>query len=86
MIPLYFNPNTQEHKIIFGECGNPMTHNDLIKCIFMFSNSGGLQEELGYFNKKIIVWYILNVRTVMVKTWENNYVLQNKNSFISNYV
>jgi len=61
MIPLHPNPNVQKHKHIFKKVKvvDPMNHNDLIKyvkkCKFIISDSGGLQEECSYLNKKIIV-------------------------------
>ena len=61
VIPLHPNPNVQKHKYIFKKIKvvEPMSHNDLIeyvkKCKFVISDSGGLQEECSYLNKKIIV-------------------------------
>lgn len=61
MIPLHPNPNVQKYKHIFNKVKvvDPMIHTDLIKyvkeCKFIISDSGGLQEECSYLNKKIIV-------------------------------
>jgi len=61
MIPLHPNPNVQKHRHIFNKVRvvEPMTHSELIeyikKCKFVISDSGGLQEECSYLNKKIIV-------------------------------
>ena len=61
MIPLHPNPNVQKHKHIFKKIKvvDPITHSELIeyvkKCKFVISDSGGLQEECSYLNKKIIV-------------------------------
>jgi len=61
MIPLHPNPNVQKHKGIFKKVKvvEPMQHSDMIdyikKCKFVISDSGGLQEECSYLNKKIIV-------------------------------
>lgn len=61
MIPLHPNPNVQKHKHIFKKVKvvEPMNHQDLLnylkKCKFVISDSGGLQEECSYLNKKIIV-------------------------------
>lgn len=61
LIPLHPNPNVQKHKNIFKKVVvvEPMEHNELIeyikKCKFVISDSGGLQEECSYLNKKIIV-------------------------------
>ena len=61
MIPLHPNPNVQKYKYIFNKVKvkEPMSHKDLInyikKCKFVISDSGGLQEECSYLNKKIII-------------------------------
>jgi len=61
MIPLHPNPKVQKHKHIFQKVKVvvPMCHHELIefvkKCKFVISDSGGLQEECSYLNKKIIV-------------------------------
>lgn len=61
MIPLHPNPNVQKHKDIFKKVKvvKPMEHEDLVKyvkkCKFVISDSGGLQEECSYLNKKIVV-------------------------------
>jgi UDP-N-acetylglucosamine 2-epimerase (non-hydrolysing) len=60
-IPIHPNPNIQKHKNIFKtvKVVNPLNHDELIeyikKCKFVISDSGGLQEECSYLNKKIIV-------------------------------
>ena len=61
IIPLHPNPNVQKHRDIFKKVKvvKPMIHSNLIeyvkKCKFVISDSGGLQEECSYLNKKIIV-------------------------------
>ena len=61
MIPLHPNPNVQKHRGIFKKVKviEPMSHYELIeyvkKCKFVIGDSGGLQEECSYLNKKIIV-------------------------------
>ena len=61
LIPIHPNPNVQKHRHIFNKVKvvEPMTHVELIdyvkKCKFVISDSGGLQEECSYLNKKIIV-------------------------------
>ncbi|AYV82296.1 MAG: UDP-N-acetylglucosamine 2-epimerase (non-hydrolyzing) [Homavirus sp.] len=61
MIPIHPNPNVIKHRNIFRKVKvvDPMEHNDLIeyvkKCKFVISDSGGLQEECSFLNKKIIV-------------------------------
>jgi UDP-N-acetylglucosamine 2-epimerase (non-hydrolysing) len=61
MIPIHPNPNVQKHKHIFKKVKvvEPMQHSNMIeyikKCKFVISDSGGLQEECSFLNKKIIV-------------------------------
>ena len=61
LIPLHPNPNVQKHKHLFQKVKvvEPMSHKDIIKyvkkCKFVISDSGGLQEECSYLNKKIVV-------------------------------
>jgi len=61
IIPIHPNPNVQKHKHIFKKVKviHPLEHNELIeiikKCKFIISDSGGIQEEASYLNKKIIV-------------------------------
>ena len=61
LIPLHPNPNVQKHKHLFQKVKvvEPMTHEAIIEyiktCKFVISDSGGLQEECSYLNKKIIV-------------------------------
>ena len=74
MIPLHPNPNVQKHKHIFKNVKvvDPMNHDDLIeyvkKCKFVISDSGGLQEECSYLNKKIIVCRKTNDRPESIGT------------------
>jgi len=61
LIPIHPNPNVQKHKHIFKKVKvvEPMSHSEMINyikgCKFVISDSGGLQEECSYLNKKIIV-------------------------------
>lgn len=61
IIPLHPNPNVQKYKNILKKIKiiDPMNHTDTInfikKCKFVISDSGGLQEECSFLNKKIIV-------------------------------
>jgi UDP-N-acetylglucosamine 2-epimerase (non-hydrolysing) len=61
IIPLHPNPNVQKHRHIFEKVKvvDPMNHDELIqlvkKCKFVISDSGGLQEECSFLNKKIVV-------------------------------
>jgi len=60
-IPLHPNPNVQKHKHILTDVKiiDPLPHKELIdlvkECRFVISDSGGLQEECSFLNKKIIV-------------------------------
>lgn len=61
IIPLHPNPNVQKHKELLQNVKviTPMTHEETIKvikdCRLIITDSGGLQEEGTFFNKKIIV-------------------------------
>lgn len=61
IIPLHPNPNVSKHKEIFKKVKvvNPLSHTELLniltKCKFVISDSGGIQEEASFFNKKVIV-------------------------------
>lgn len=61
IIPIHPNPNVIKHKDLLTNLTvvDPMSHDDLlellVKCKFVISDSGGLQEEGSFFNKKVIV-------------------------------
>jgi UDP-N-acetylglucosamine 2-epimerase (non-hydrolysing) len=61
VLPIHPNPNVQKHKHILKNVKvvEPMEHkeliNTLIKSNLIISDSGGLQEEGSFFNKKVIV-------------------------------
>src|SRR6478735_88878 len=61
ILPLHPNPNVQKFKYILTHVNviEPLDHkellNILVKCKFIISDSGGLQEEASFLNKKIIV-------------------------------
>lgn len=62
IIPLHPNPNVQKHREALRgkvEIVEPMSHNDLIKllikCKLVITDSGGIQEECSFFNKKALV-------------------------------
>tara|TARA_R110000824_G_scaffold8429_13_gene38280 strand:+ start:17925 stop:18914 length:990 start_codon:yes stop_codon:yes gene_type:complete len=60
-IPLHPNPNVTKHSNIFSTVNviEPLNHSDMIdklsKCRFLISDSGGVQEEASFLNKKVIV-------------------------------
>ena len=61
ILPIHPNPNVQKHKPLLKNVNivDPMTHSELLEVLvktkFVISDSGGLQEEGSFFNKKVIV-------------------------------
>lgn len=61
IIPMHPNPLIQQHKYIFNKVKviEPLSHDHMIRlvnvCRFVISDSGGLQEECSFLNKRIIV-------------------------------
>lgn len=61
ILPLHPNPNVQKYKHIlkFVEVTDSLNHGDLldilVKCKFVITDSGGIQEEASFFRKKTIV-------------------------------
>jgi UDP-N-acetylglucosamine 2-epimerase (non-hydrolysing) len=61
ILPIHPNPNVQKWKHLLTNVNvvEPLEHTDMIyhikKCKFIISDSGGLQEEGSFFNKKVIV-------------------------------
>lgn len=61
VLPIHPNPNVQKHKHLLTNVRviNPLDHNQLLtllaKCRLVITDSGGLQEEGSFFNKKVIV-------------------------------
>lgn len=61
ILPMHPNPIIQQYKYILKKVFviEPQTHTDMIEliktCKFIISDSGGLQEEASYLNKKIII-------------------------------
>ena len=61
ILPLHPNPNVQKHKHLLKNINvvKPLSHPELldilVKCKLVISDSGGLQEEESFFNKKVIV-------------------------------
>jgi len=60
LIPLHPNPNVQKHKHLLKHLNvvDPMTHEELlellIKTRLVITDSGGIQEECSFFNKKCL--------------------------------
>lgn len=61
ILPIHPNPNVIKHKHILTHVKiiEPLSHDELIKilieCKLVISDSGGIQEECSFFNKKCIV-------------------------------
>jgi UDP-N-acetylglucosamine 2-epimerase (non-hydrolysing) len=61
VLPIHPNPNVQKHRHLLTDVKviNPLEHEDMIKLIkdskLIISDSGGLQEEGSFLNKKVIV-------------------------------
>jgi UDP-N-acetylglucosamine 2-epimerase len=61
ILPIHPNPNVQLHRSILQKVKvvEPLSHHDTINiirnCRFIISDSGGIQEEGAFFNKKVIV-------------------------------
>tara|TARA_R110002020_G_scaffold118029_2_gene269820 strand:- start:8818 stop:9825 length:1008 start_codon:yes stop_codon:yes gene_type:complete len=60
-IPLHPNPNVSKHKELLTDIKviKPLDYSDMVekisKCRFLISDSGGIQEESSFLNKKVIV-------------------------------
>lgn len=74
ILPIHPNPNVQKYKSILQHVKvvEPLEHKDLLnlltKCILVVSDSGGLQEEGSFFNKKVIVCREVTERPEAIKT------------------
>jgi UDP-N-acetylglucosamine 2-epimerase (non-hydrolysing) len=61
ILPIHPNPNVQKHRGILTHVNviEPLNHSELLELLvkvkFVISDSGGLQEEGSFFNKKVIV-------------------------------
>jgi UDP-N-acetylglucosamine 2-epimerase len=61
ILPIHPNPNVQKYKPLLTNVNvvEPLPHNELLdllcECKFVISDSGGLQEECSFLNKKVIV-------------------------------
>jgi UDP-N-acetylglucosamine 2-epimerase (non-hydrolysing) len=99
IIPIHPNPNIQKYKYIFKKVKviDPLEHSKIIElvkeCRFIISDSGGLQEEASFLNKKIIICRnsterpeILETHGVLCKNPEDlNDIFESiKNNFIIN--
>jgi UDP-N-acetylglucosamine 2-epimerase (non-hydrolysing) len=61
ILPIHPNPNVQKHRNLLTDVKviEPLTHDEmmsvLLNCKLVISDSGGIQEEATFFNKKVIV-------------------------------
>jgi UDP-N-acetylglucosamine 2-epimerase len=61
ILPIHPNPNVLKHKELLTNVNviNPLSHKELIevliKCSLVITDSGGIQEECSFFNKKCLV-------------------------------
>lgn len=61
VLPIHPNPNVQKHKDLLTHVNviEPLENDELLKmlstCRFVITDSGGLQEEGSFFNKRVIV-------------------------------
>ncbi len=69
ILPIHPNPMVKKHKHLLQnvEVVEPMNHNQFIetmkRCKLLISDSGGVQEEASFFNKKVIVSRKVTERT-----------------------
>lgn len=74
IIPLHPNPMVQKHKHLLKNITiiDPLPHNELVdlltQCKFVISDSGGLQEECSFLNKKVIVCRKITERPESIDT------------------
>lgn len=61
VIPLHPNPNVQKHRelLTYVKVVEPIPYNDFVKrlasCAFVISDSGGIQEEVSFLGKSVVV-------------------------------
>lgn len=74
ILPIHPNPNVQKYKHLLTHVNviDPLIHSDLlellVKCKLVISDSGGLQEEGSFFNKKVIVCRTVTERPEAIET------------------
>jgi UDP-N-acetylglucosamine 2-epimerase (non-hydrolysing) len=72
ILPMHPNPSIQKYKHILKSVNiiKPLSHSSLIdilkKCKFVISDSGGIQEEASFLNKKIIICRKTTERTEII--------------------
>lgn len=61
ILPIHPNPNVQKHKHLLQNVNviDPLSHSELldllVECSLVITDSGGIQEECSFFNKKCLV-------------------------------
>ena len=74
ILPIHPNPNVQKHRHLLSKVKivEPLSHKELlkvlVKCKLVISDSGGLQEEGSFFNKKVIVCRTTTERPEAIET------------------
>jgi hypothetical protein len=74
ILPIHPNPNVQKHRHLLSKVQvvEPLSHRELlkilVKCRLVISDSGGLQEEGSFFNKKVIVCRTTTERPEAIET------------------
>ena len=74
ILPIHPNPNVQKHRHLLSKVKvvEPLSHTELleilVKCKLVISDSGGLQEEGSFFNKKVIVCRTTTERPEAIET------------------
>ena len=74
ILPIHPNPNVQKHKHLLTNVSiiPPLEHDQLLgiltKCKLVITDSGGLQEESSFFNKKVIVCRTTTERPEAIET------------------
>jgi UDP-N-acetylglucosamine 2-epimerase (non-hydrolysing) len=74
ILPMHPNPNVQKYRGLLKhvQIMDPLEHDELlkvlIKCKLVISDSGGLQEESSFFNKKVIVCRTTTERPEAIET------------------
>lgn len=74
ILPIHPNPNVQKYKYILSKVKTvqPLSHEELlkvlVKCKLVITDSGGLQEEGSFFNKKVIVCRTTTERPEAIET------------------
>jgi UDP-N-acetylglucosamine 2-epimerase len=86
ILPIHPNPNVQKHKNILTNIRviEPLTHNELltilVKVKLVITDSGGLQEECSFFNKKCLVCRKITERPESIGT--HSFIVESPNELV----